>query len=62
MTAPPVARISPEDLITLTLDTGTFRSWDRPLPRLAIEDGYAEELAAAKAKSGRDESITTARG
>lgn len=63
MTAPPpVARISPEDLITLTLDTGTFRSWDRPLPRLTIEDGYAEELAAAKAKSGRDESIITGEG
>ena len=56
------SRISPEDLIALTLDPGSFRPWDRPLPRLAIEEGYAEELAAAKAKSGRDESIITGEG
>lgn len=55
-------RISPEELIALALDPGSFRTWDRPLPRLAIEEGYAEELAAAKAKSGRDESIITGEG
>ncbi|WP_258803611.1 acetyl-CoA carboxylase carboxyltransferase subunit alpha/beta [Pseudarthrobacter sp. NS4] len=59
---PPVARIRPEELLALTLDTGSFLSWDQPLPPLAIEEGYGEELAAARLKSGHDESIITGEG
>jgi acyl-CoA carboxylase subunit beta len=59
---PPAARIKPEQPIALTLDARSFRSWDVPLPQLAIEDGYADELAAAKVKSGHDESVITGEG
>jgi acetyl-CoA carboxylase carboxyl transferase subunit beta len=59
---PQAARIKPEQLIALTLDAGSFRSWDLPLPQLAIEGGYADELAAAKLTSGHDESIITGEG
>lgn len=55
-------RISPEELIALALDPESFRTWDRPLPRLAIEGRYADELAAAKVKSGHDESVITGEG
>lgn len=54
--------IKPEELIALVLDPGSFQTWNRPLPRLAIEEGYAEELATVQRKSGHDESIITGEG
>ncbi|WP_308810251.1 carboxyl transferase domain-containing protein, partial [Arthrobacter sp. HMWF013] len=59
---PAPARISPDELTALTLDAGSFQSWDQPLTPLAIEAGYADELAAARTKSGHDESIITGEG
>jgi acetyl-CoA carboxylase carboxyl transferase subunit beta len=50
------------ELLDETLDPGSFESWDTPLPKLAIEDGYRSQLDAAKARSGVDESVITGRG
>ncbi|GIH90826.1 carboxyl transferase domain-containing protein [Planobispora siamensis] len=59
MTERPDARA----LIGAVLDPGTWRSWDGP-PADPAEPGsdYAEELAAARAKSGYDESVITGEG
>jgi hypothetical protein len=57
----PIARSVRKNLLAPTLDAGSFRSWDRPLPRLAVRHGYAEELAAAQLISRRDASIITSR-
>lgn len=50
------------ELISNTLDAGSFEPWDRPLPPLAIEDSYREQLTRAKTTSGVDESVTTGQG
>lgn len=46
-------------LIDLTLDPGSWRSWDAP-PRQP--PGYEAELAAAAARSGVDEAVLTGEG
>ncbi|GGS52843.1 acetyl-CoA carboxylase [Planobispora rosea] len=50
-------------LIGAVLDPGSWQSWDRP-PADPAEPGsdYAEELAAARAKSGYDESVISGEG
>ena len=50
-------------LIETVLDQGSWTSWDRP-PTDAAEPGssYADELAAARAKTGYDESVITGEG
>ncbi|GAA3440580.1 carboxyl transferase domain-containing protein [Planomonospora venezuelensis] len=50
-------------LIGAVLDPGTWRSWDTP-PADPAEPGsdYAEELAAARAKTGYDESVISGEG
>ncbi|WP_449064342.1 carboxyl transferase domain-containing protein [Planomonospora algeriensis] len=50
-------------LIGAVLDPGTWRSWDSP-PADPAEPGsdYAAELAAARARSGYDESVVTGEG
>ncbi|ROO83933.1 acetyl-CoA carboxylase carboxyl transferase subunit beta [Actinocorallia herbida] len=47
------------ELIGLTLDAGTWVSWDGPPEE---PDGYAEELAAARERSGCDEAVLTGEG
>ncbi len=54
--------VSSDQLIDMTLDAGTFVSWDEPLRPLLIESHYRDELAVARDRSGRDESIVTGEG
>lgn len=57
-----VESLSAHELIDLTLDAGTFSSWDAPLSLLAIEESYAEELERARNRSGADEAVVTGDG
>ena len=50
------------DLLDALLDPGTFRSWDTGLANVRPEPAYAADLAAARKKSGLDESVTTGTG
>ncbi|MFF0308389.1 carboxyl transferase domain-containing protein [Streptosporangium sp. NPDC004379] len=50
-------------MIGIVLDPGTWRSWDAPPAEPAGHGSdYAEELAAARARSGYDESVVTGEG
>ncbi|WP_157245902.1 carboxyl transferase domain-containing protein [Nonomuraea typhae] len=50
-------------LIHAVLDEGSWRSWDAPpLDPARRDSSYADELAAARAKSGYDESVVTGEG
>ncbi|MDJ0334394.1 carboxyl transferase domain-containing protein [Salinibacterium sp. G-O1] len=55
-------RPSARELIAMTLDDGSFISWNSPLPPLPIEDSYRDELDAARAKTGEDESLVSGEG
>ncbi|MDD7837047.1 carboxyl transferase domain-containing protein [Paenarthrobacter sp. AB444] len=59
-------RLGARELLEITLDAGTFVSWDAPVRGAAgfpsVPEGYAAELAAAADKSGSDESILTGEG
>ncbi|MCF2527448.1 acetyl-CoA carboxylase carboxyltransferase subunit alpha/beta [Yinghuangia soli] len=51
------------DLIDTVLDPGSFTAWADPLPEPAgIEPRYAEELRAAREKTGLEESLVTGEG
>lgn len=54
----PLAR----ELIAMTLDRASFRSWDIALPALPIEDSYSAELEAARRSTGEDEAVITGEG
>jgi acetyl-CoA carboxylase carboxyl transferase beta subunit len=58
-----VSRPDARTLIETVLDRGSWKSWDAP-PADPAEPGssYAEELAAARVKSGYDEAIITGEG
>jgi acetyl-CoA carboxylase carboxyl transferase beta subunit len=58
-----VSRPDARTLIETVLDPGSWKSWDAS-PADPAEPGssYAEELAAARAKSGYDESVITGEG
>ncbi|MFI6708180.1 carboxyl transferase domain-containing protein [Nonomuraea sp. NPDC050478] len=58
-----VSRPDARTMIETVLDRGSWRSWDAP-PAEPAEPGssYAEELAAARAKSGYDEAVMTGEG
>ena len=62
MTDRPTQRLSARALVDLVLDDGSFTSWDSPPSYGPITEGYAAELAAAREKSGADESVLTGRG
>ncbi|HKU35039.1 MAG TPA: carboxyl transferase domain-containing protein [Paenarthrobacter sp.] len=59
-------RLGARELLELTLDAGTFLSWDRPVRGAAgfpsVPAGYAADLEAAVEKSGSDESVLTGEG
>jgi acetyl-CoA carboxylase carboxyl transferase subunit beta len=63
MTAPgrPVRRDA-HALRDLVLDPGSWTSWDAPLQQAPADPGYADELAEAAARSGRDEAVITGEG
>ncbi|WP_049562859.1 carboxyl transferase domain-containing protein [Nonomuraea sp. SBT364] len=58
-----VSRPDARTLIDTVLDGGSWKSWDAP-PADPAEPGssYAEELAAARVKSGYDEAVLTGEG
>ncbi|MBB5078339.1 carboxyl transferase domain-containing protein [Nonomuraea endophytica] len=50
-------------LIRAVLDEGSWRSWDAPpVDPVRPDSSYADELAAARVKSGYDESVVTGEG
>ncbi|GAA4069422.1 carboxyl transferase domain-containing protein [Nonomuraea soli] len=58
-----MSRPDARTLIATVLDDGSWRSWDGPIADPAPPgSSYAEELAAARAKSGCDESVITGEG
>lgn len=57
-----MSRISAGELRDAVLDPGSFRSWDSPPIEVAKNQQYADELAAAAAATGLDESVVTGEG
>jgi acetyl-CoA carboxylase carboxyl transferase subunit beta len=53
---------SAREILQLVLDERSFESWDEPIDRSQLEEGYRGVLAAAEEKSGVDESVLTGRG
>lgn len=61
-TRKPVARrdqVTADELIDMVADQGTFVSWDSPALTPGADRDYAADLAAARERSGQDESIIT---
>ncbi len=52
-------RLSAREVLDIVADADSFECWDAPIPEYAVDAGYAEELAAARSKTGLDESVTT---
>lgn len=57
-----MTRHSAGELLELVLDDGSFTSWDTPPLDVHPCPAYAAELAAARERSGVDESVLTGRG
>ena len=55
-------RLGAHDLISLVLDEGSWVSWDSQPAYGEISEAYAADLAAAREKSGVDESVLTGGG
>ncbi|PSK95447.1 acetyl-CoA carboxylase carboxyl transferase subunit beta [Murinocardiopsis flavida] len=55
-------RLGAHELLTATLDPGTFRSWDTEPIDVHPGPEYAAELAAARERSGCDEAVITGEG
>ncbi|MFS8480194.1 MAG: carboxyl transferase domain-containing protein [Micromonosporaceae bacterium] len=54
---------SARDLIALTIDSGTWESWDEPVTDPApLDPAYADALAAARRRTGLDEAVITGAG
>jgi acetyl-CoA carboxylase carboxyl transferase beta subunit len=49
-------------LLAALLPPGSFRSWDDPPVEVTADPGYAADLAAARARTGLDESVVTGEG
>jgi acetyl-CoA carboxylase beta subunit/acetyl-CoA carboxylase alpha subunit len=62
MDAPTPARLSAAALIDLVFDEGSWTSWDTPPTYGDLPTAYAEDLAAARERSGVDESVLTGEG
>src|SRR5690606_15733735 len=60
---PSGVRRSARDLIALTIDSGTWESWDEPVTDPApLDPAYADALAAARRRTGLDEAVITGAG
>lgn len=57
-----MSRISADELRDAVLDAGSFVSWDTEPLAVPANDAYAAELAAARAATGRSESVVTGEG
>ena len=55
-------RLTARGLIDLVLDSGSWDSWDVPPDHGPVSDDYAAALAAAREKTGVDESVVTGAG
>ena len=62
LTQQKVRHLGATELIAAVLDPGSFRSWDAPVTDPDPGPEYRQELAAARAKSGVDESVLTGEG
>jgi acetyl-CoA carboxylase carboxyl transferase subunit beta len=62
LTEQPAKHLDAAGLITAVLDPGSYRSWDEPVVDPAPGPEYRQELAAARAKTGVDESVLTGEG
>ena len=49
-------------LLDLVLDPGSWQSWDEPPVAVSTSPDYAAQLAAARERTGLDESVTTGEG
>ncbi|OZC57052.1 acetyl-CoA carboxyl transferase [Rhodococcus sp. RS1C4] len=52
-------RMTALELLGLVVDVDSFESWDAPASDYAVDEEYAAELAAARDKTGLDESVLT---
>ena len=51
------------ELIEAVLDPGSWLRWDEPLPpEQGLDPAYADALAAARERTGLDESVVTGEG
>lgn len=57
-----VRHLDATELITAVLDSGSYRSWDEAVSHPHAGPEYRQELAAARAKTGVDESVLTGEG
>lgn len=57
-----MTRVDARALIAEVLDPGSFRSWDEPVYRRDVSEGYREELERAAQSSGVDEAVLTGGG
>ncbi|WP_370616787.1 carboxyl transferase domain-containing protein [Mumia qirimensis] len=55
-------RLGAQELIDLVLDDGSFRSWDAPVIRGAVDASYAADLARAEERADTDEAVLTGEG
>ncbi|WP_341394827.1 carboxyl transferase domain-containing protein [Arthrobacter sp. G119Y2] len=55
-------RLNARGLLDLVVDPGSFRSWDSPVAYTGHSDAYEADLAAAREKTGEDESVLTGEG
>ncbi|OZD13409.1 acetyl-CoA carboxyl transferase [Rhodococcus sp. 06-156-3C] len=54
-----MTRMTAHELLDIVVDTDSFDSWDTPAVEYVVDETYAEELAAAREKTGLDESVIT---
>jgi acetyl-CoA carboxylase carboxyl transferase subunit beta len=52
-------RLNARELLDVVADAGSFECWDSPAVEYPVDRAYADELAAARTKTGLDESVLT---
>ena len=57
-----VRHLNAAELLDAVVDQGTFVSWDEPAQQPQANGDYARDLARARERSGRDESVVTGSG
>ncbi|KRE68377.1 acetyl-CoA carboxyl transferase [Arthrobacter sp. Soil736] len=62
LTQQKVRHLDAAELIAAVLDPGSYRTWDAPVTDPDPGPEYRQELAAARAKTGVDESVLTGEG
>ncbi|MBB1510767.1 carboxyl transferase domain-containing protein [Tessaracoccus sp. MC1756] len=57
-----MTRLTVDEIISTILDDGSVRAWDEAIPDPAIVEPYRDDLEAARARTGRDESVVACEG